>query len=303
MKYFIVSVFLGITSLTLNAQNAIPNEGFENWEEAGGLFSGYLDPVGWGTSNEVTNNFGFQTATRAQGGQWVHSGNFALRLETHQAPILNIPVQGGVATSPLIIDIVNQTVEPAGGVPFDLRPTAIRGWYQYFPAGSDSARIGLLLRRWNPASGERDTIAVALFETVDETPGYTLFEAPLQYQSELDPDTMLIGIICSKVVDPAVGTVMYVDDLELVYDELTSVSPPESALISVFPNPSNGTFSCNHPHAFLAEISDTKGRQVATITSNGDQGIFTTYSLKGIYVVRFFNRNGQLLGHSRIAFE
>lgn len=303
MRNLLFSLFSLLCTLSLTGQNAIPNEGFESWDEAGGLFSGYLEPSGWGTSNSVTNNFGFQTATRAEGNQWVNSGNYALRLETHQAPILNIPVQGGVATSPLDIDLINQTVEPTGGVPFNLRPTALRGWYQYFPAGSDSARVGLLLRRWNPDSGERDTIGVALFETVDATAGYTIFEAPVQYQSGLDPDTMLIGIICSKVVDPAVGTVMYVGDLELFYDEVTSLTTPEERKITIFPNPSDGSFFCNHPSAVLAEITDTNGRNVAVIASGGDQSAFSIHSLNGLYLVRFFDRNRELIGYSRIVFK
>jgi hypothetical protein len=139
---------------------------------------------------------------------------------------------------------------------------------------------------------------------VDATASYTIFEASVQYQSELDPDTMLIGIICSKVVDPAVGTVMYVDDLELLYDDVTSLTiPEEKRKITIFPNPSDGSFFCIHPSAVLAEISDINGRKVAVIASGGDQNAFSIHSLNGLYLVRFFDRNGELIGYSRIVFK
>lgn len=295
--YLLIGIVLNC-SLTIG-QNAIPNPGFEDWSVYGGLFNSYEDPDGWGTSNSVTTTFQFQTATKATSPQFVRSGDYALRLETHYIGILDLVAPGGVATSELEIDIATQSVVPTTGVPFNLRPTSLEGWYQYYPAADDSARVAMLLRRWNDDTQERDTIAIALFETIELADEYTQFIAPFEYQSDLDPDTMLLGILCGKVEDAPEGTVMYVDELGLNYD-VTHVPVAEIAEIGIYPNPSSGGLwfenngymelcVINAQDAFVRTLSLAAG---ITQVDLGDLA-------PGIYLLNFSDHTGAPAGYAR----
>lgn len=282
------------------AQNEIPNAGFEIWEESGTLFSVYEEPVGWGTSNPETVAFQFQTASKTDEPQFVHAGNYALKLRTHQVDILNLSVPGGVATADLEINLVNQTVEASGGVPFTLRPSALQGWYQYLPAGADSARIGALLSRWNPVDQIRDTIAIALFETTEMTEGYTFFSSDFEYQSDLNPDTMIVGILCGKVVEPPVGTEMYVDDLSLEYD-VVGTNHHSLSQISAYPNPARNTLYYNAPSAEILELWNVQGVRSQTYFVSDQSGFLNLENLQpGIYILLYRNSSGLPIGQSRI---
>lgn len=282
------------------AQNEIPNAGFEIWEESGTLFSVYEEPVGWSTSNPETVAFQFQTASKTDEAQFVHSGNYGLKLRTHQIGILNLSVPGGVTTADLDINLVNQTVEASGGVPFTLRPSALQGWYQYLPAGADSARIGMLLSRWNPVDQIRDTIAIALFETTVLTEGYTLFSSDFEYRSDLNPDTMIVGILCGKVVEPPVGTEMYVDDLSLEYD-IVGTNHNTLGQISAYPNPARNTLYYNAPSAEIIELWNVQGVQRQTYFVSDQPGFINLENVQpGIYILLYRNSNGSPIGQSRI---
>lgn len=289
-RYIIIAILLN--SLLTQAQNAIPNAGFENWSASGGIF-GYEDPVDWGTSNSVTTTFQFQTATKATSAQFVRSGNYALRLETHYIGLLNLVVPGGVATSELEIDIAAQSVIPVSGVPFNLRPTVLEGWYQYYPAAEDSARVAMLLRRWNPETQMRDTIAIALFETTEGAETYTQFTAPFEYQSDLDPDTMLLGILCGKVEDAPVGTVMYVDDLDLIYDATITASPHVEEMV-LYPNPTSGLVWVENPNYLSVWIVNSQGVRVRHLPISHGLSQIDMHGLpQGRYVIQFLDKEGR----------
>jgi hypothetical protein len=299
MKYLGFVIVTLITVFQANGQNAIPNPGFEHWETGGSLLT-YEEPVGWGTSNPETVLFQFQTATKTSVAQFVRSGNLALRLETHYIGALNLAVPGGVATADLDINLANQSVEPVGGVAFNLRPSALEGWYQYYPAGPDSARVGMLLSRWNADTQVRDTIATAIFETTEQADSYTQFIAPFEYQSDLDPDTMLLGILCGKVEDAPIGTVMYVDDLDLIYGPV-SVANSDVHTIPLYPNPTRGQVRFGQSEAEVAEVFDINGTRLRVIPLQSGQQDFDLSELRaGVFIVKFSMRNGLFIGQSRL---
>ena len=282
------------------AQNEIPNPGFEYWEQFGTIFNNYEEPVGWSTSNAETVIFQFQTATKVEDDQFVYSGNYALKLRTHYIGILNLSVPGGVATADLNINLAIQSIEASGGVPFSLRPSALQGWYQYIPAAQDSARIGMLLSRWNPVNQLRDTVATAIFETTELTNGYIPFSTDFEYQSELNPDTMIIGILCGKVVDPPEGTEMYVDDLSLVYDAVSSFQNKVNR-INAFPNPARNRIFYNAPSAEIIELWTVQGVQSKTYNVLDQSDVINVEHVPpGLYIMRFYTSSGRVIGQSRI---
>jgi hypothetical protein len=280
------------------AQNAIPNPDFENWTLGGfPLIGTYEDPNGWGTINSTTYIVGIQTVTKATQPQYVKSGNYALRLETFFFAPLNRPAQGGAATAD--INIAEETLE--GGVPFNLRPSALQGWYQYYPVGVDTATIAILLSKWNFALGVKDTVGYALLRTSDPVAEYTQFSAELEYFMEVDPDTMIVGFVCSGQFAPGIGSVMYVDDVSLVFDPVTVREVARNKPL-IYPNPTRDIVRFDVPDAAFMQVRNLTGQVVFQRNiQSGEREISLSALTIGLYIVQFEDAQGKLLATSKIS--
>lgn len=277
------------------AQQAIPNPDFETWEEEGGFFSGYIDPAGWETVNGSTAILGLLTAERAEAGD-AFSGSYALRLESKFLGIANQVIPGIAATGNINIDTEN--VE--SGVPINNRPHAITGWYKYFPSGSDTGQVGIILTRWDAMSSTRDTIGVGGFFALGTTPAYTFFSGPIDYQSDLTPDTMTVVLVSSSRFEPQDGSTMFIDNLFLEYMP-TQLVAQEVAEIPVFPNPVEEEINFEVTGASLLEVFDQNGRLAEIIQlSQGQQRVSVPDLNAGQYLLRFLGRNSELLSRARI---
>lgn len=135
------------------------------------------------------------------------------------------------------------------GTPFTSRPKAIRGYYAYAPKVVDKAKkpyehlmgttdkcqILVLLTDWdepftvNTSEGifvDQDNdphiIAYKRFESDEQTAGYVPFEFELEYRRPDATPKYAVVIACSSYKGDfftgAVGSVMYVDEFEFVYE-------------------------------------------------------------------------------------
>jgi len=293
----LISLWL-LTTTTAFAQNAIPNPDFENWITGGiPIIGTYEDPTGWGTINSTTYVVGIQTVTKATQPQFVKSGNFALRLETYFFAPLNRPAQGGAATAD--INITEESLE--GGVPFNLRPSALQGWYQYYPVGTDTATMAILLSKWNTALGVKDTVAYALLRTSDLVSEYSQFTAELEYFLEDDPDSMIVGFVCSGQFEPGIGSVMYVDDVSLVFEPV-SVKASTKERVLLYPNPARDAVRFDLLNAALATVRSISGQIVLQQSlENGAQEITLTSLPEGLYLLQFTDEMGRALAISKLS--
>jgi hypothetical protein len=80
-----------------------------------------------------------------------------------------------------------------------------------------------------------------------------------------------------------------------VVSELTSVGDVRSEEISIYPNPSNGTFYVNSGGEFSVEVLDMSGTVIFS-QSNLQSGQPLTISQKGIFLVKVTSANGQKVG-------
>lgn len=179
-----------------------------------------------------------------------HSGQYAALLQT----------QAGPATTNFA-GTMNYGSFSAGtfnyfyGWPFAQRPTKLKFWYKYLNAGNDSALAGILLTKWN---GTRTIVGIGEFDISSNTPGYTLAEAPVNYSSGVNPDTIIIGFVSSNNANPTAGTMLYIDDISLDYSTAIENNPVINS-ISVYPNPcSNAMYitapaPCNH-HLIIRDV-------------------------------------------------
>jgi len=280
------------------AQNAIPNPDFENWT-TGGLppINSFEDPNGWSTVNSLTYLLGIQTVTKASQPQFVKSGNFALRLETFFVAALNRPVQGGAATAD--INVADESL--SGGVPFNLRPSALEGWYQYYPVGADTATMAILLSKWNSVLGVKDTVGYALYRPTEAVSVYTQFSAELEYFLEDDPDTMIVGFVCSGQFEPGIGSVMYVDDVSLVFEPV-SVTKSASKKPLLYPNPTRDFVRFDIPGAVWVIVRNLTGQIVLeqNLLNNNNQIHLSTLN-EGLYLLQFIDSGGKQIVTSKIS--
>jgi len=296
MKHMLLCIlFLPVTLL---AQNSIPNPDFENWT-TGGLppINSFEDPNGWSTVNSLTYLLGIQTVTKASQPQFVKSGNFALRLETYFVAALNRPVQGGAATAD--INVADESL--SGGVPFNLRPSALEGWYQYYPVGVDTATMAILLSKWNFALGVKDTVGYALFRTADPVSVYTQFSAELEYFLEDDPDTMIVGFACSGQFEPGIGSVMYVDDVSLVFEPV-SVNQVRKERKLVYPNPARDEVRFDVQEATHVVVRNIAGQVfLKQDLTKGLRLLDVSTWPTGLYLFQFNDVSGKPLATSRVS--
>lgn len=280
----------------VSAQNTIPNPGFENWVNGGTFFSSYQDPQGWGTINSATSLLGVETVKRDTNPQFVRSGNAAIKLETFFINLLNRPAQGICVTGSINID----TEEIEGGFSYNLRPDYFSGWYQYYPAGTDTGQVAAILTKWNLLLQQRDIIGVAGKWILDQTSVYQEFEVPFEYWSNESPDTLMVVLVSSSQFEPSVGSVMYIDDLSLNFT--TSIQKQTSKTNNtVYPNPASGIVYFESPIKSAFEVRSLKG----SIVSKGNVDIGkNSLDVKGwkvgFYMLNVLSETGDAVGVARI---
>ncbi len=236
---FIIALCFGAISQSFAQVDSIPNFDFENWEAA----DVGEKPIAWDVSNI---DLVLGTVTTVTKDPAAFSGNFCARLETieEDIPFVGIVVAPGIITlGEFVIDLVAMTGNVIGGIPFTARPTMLKGYYKYSPAGIDSCLIAIGLSKWNTGNNERDTVGYGYFNSKNTVTEWTLFEMLIEYASPDNPDSMNIIIMSTDTSILAIGSTLWVDSL--FFDFTTEIKDlTNNQSISVYPNPSaDGVFS------------------------------------------------------------
>lgn len=279
-----IKKLLSITSIALfsffsvSAQSTVPNGNFESWSGS--------NATSWNNLNGVAPG----SCTKATAGADIHGGSAAIILKT--LSVFGNTAPGTAATG--TINLLAQTV--TGGVPFTSRPDSLTGWYKYAPQGNDAGNIVGILLSADPA---RDTIAVAVFFPSGTVSSYTYFKAAFEYRLPDVPAQALFVMASSGATGGVVNTVMYVDDLGVVYNP--SVGVDEAAAtkeISVYPNPVSENLFVNMAGIQGANLSvfDITGKKVAQHTmSEKVNNINITALAKGMYVYQVNSSTNEVL--------
>jgi len=226
MKYFTFCFLTVIVTVSLTAQDTIRNPGMEKWS-----FHGYYrDPDGWTTFNALTGLLPVITAYQDSVPAEVHSGKFSIKLITKKA--VNDTPPGMLTTGK-----VNTTLGIVeGGIPINSRPSVLKGWYQYFPAGPDTASMEIHLFKWNSRTMSHDEIGTGVKYVSDSAATWTSFSVPVNYVSASVPDTVLMVFWASNR-GPKLNTTLILDDLN--YDFSSGIPEEEILPAKVYPNPFN----------------------------------------------------------------
>lgn len=191
------------------------------------------------------------------------------------------------------------------------KPSKLSGMYRYDTAATyssfDSARVVIVLKRWNAGLNKRDTVGMiehrlpvsSLVSQMDP------FEVNIpDWMPGTDPDSIVVTFLSSDdgFCDASDCLYLYVDDLTLTItgkDGQTSTVP-----FLMYPNPTSGEVRMQSSDAIADEIRvyDIKGTVMFSrqMTKHGEVLLPESHGLPaGIYIVEL-REKGNVLGRERL---
>lgn len=230
----------------------IPNMNFDSWYKSGKTWypkASASDQTWWDTANQGANVLSENNPTSPESGFVAvpGSGKNAARLETKS--VLGVLAAGNLYTG-RFKELQGTTAKLDFGVPFTGRPLGLKGYYSYAPKVIDKAQspyehmkgktdlmqIYLMLTDWDSPFAVSsdgtfvsmdDPAIIAFGEIVSDvsTDGkYVPFKIKLEYRDRTRTPKHAVIICCASrygdYFTGAVGSVLYVDEFELIYDPL-----------------------------------------------------------------------------------
>ncbi len=207
-------------------QQQIENPGFEYWEEIG-FGPDTLEPVNWSSlktsdGGEVINNV---IPVVWEQSSDAHSGMYSVKL-------INMPILTMIAPGTLTNGRVHATLPPSDAyvftidslpefhTPFFDLPDSLAVWAKFFPESNDIGHIVAVLHSDTAKiadSLQTNWIAVANIDFTSETSDWTKFEVPFVYLNTDTPEYILFAIYAGDAENSLEGSILYLDDFELIY--------------------------------------------------------------------------------------
>ncbi len=275
--------------MALFAQQQIPNHDFENWTNG--------EPDNWGTSNEnVMGIVQFTTVTQETAAPY--SGSYAAKVETVSENLLGSPITmpGILTLGTFELDIVNQSGDVVGGIPFTGRPDKLHGFFKSQPVGNDQSVVGIGLSKWRGT--HRDTIGQGYIVFSNTVTTWTPFEITINWSTAETPDSMNIIVSASDILNEVfvAGSTVWVDSLYLEYIAVPTANK-EIAKVQLgnYPNPfSDETvirFTASHSNNYRFTVYNILGELVFEKNYKAHKGInrfsFSAEGLDtGLYIYR-----------------
>ncbi len=206
MKNLFTILFLMFTSI-LFAQEQAPNSNFELWTDQ-------YTCDGWNNSIVVGTPPFSTTIYTAQRTANSFQGSYAVEMETQE--LLDYVIPGLFQLGEIIYD--GQNISIVGGYPFTDRPMGISVFTKYIPVDNDTAMVIAYMTKFNSQTSTTDTIAATFYPIMDTIIDYTELLMPFIYESEETPDTLNIMFLSSNPFNPKVGSTLYADSLQLLYE-------------------------------------------------------------------------------------
>ena len=200
-----------------------PSTNFETWTTVESL-----EPENWWTPNFALIN---QPPCVTQSTD-AHSGQYALRIENVLS--MNGDTVGFASNGYFYNE------EFAGGMAVVQNPMKVTGYYKYSPVGNDTALVGIFTSKYDSNLGYGVRLDSGLVK-LPAASNYTYFEVPLYYNGWPTADSLNITFASGNFQNDTsllvVGSVLLVDDIEVLYNPVSveEFSFQKSALI--YPNP------------------------------------------------------------------
>lgn len=242
-------------TFTTETPEQLPNMSFDEWHQGTpGGYTWYPMPEGveqiWGCANSGVNMVSAVNSTRPEYAFTASPGGAAVRMES--VKVFGMFAAGNIFTGQFIKATITGGVgaELDWGTPFASRPKSLKGYYSYSPKTVDNAADGfkdllgtkdkcqimVFLTDWDEPfrvvtatqtfvdlDNDPHIIALGKIESDEDTGGsYREFECVLEYRDEVRKPKYIVAVACSSMLGDyftgGQGSVMYVDDWELVYE-------------------------------------------------------------------------------------
>ena len=241
-------------AFTTETPEQLANMSFDDWHQGDpGGYTWYPMAEGvpqiWSSANPGVYMMSAVNSARPEYAYRAVQKGAAARLES--VKVFGMFAAGNVMTGEFLKATVSGGVgaELNWGTPFTSRPYSLKGYYSYSPKSIDNAsennkdklgqmdkaQILVMLTDWDEpflvktatetfVDYEKDThiIALGMIETDVDTKGqYVEFECPLVYRDEVRKPKYIVMVACSSLYGDyftgGLGSVMYVDEWELIY--------------------------------------------------------------------------------------
>jgi len=285
----------------VSAQTQLENAGFELWEDI--LVSDpdtIREPLEW-SSLKTSDNASLSTLAPVVcfRSNDAHSGNYSLKLENIQSFI----VANGVATNGRMHPSITTTdaysftdiEDSKWNTPLTGSPDSIVGWLNYAPQTGDIMQVKVVLHQGFGKQPDSDSaenwIAVAEYRSNVHTGGeWIRFSRPFTYYSEAVPEYILVILNSGNGYQPVAGSVLLLDDLELIYNSPQSNQDKlaqDKAYIYIAENRQLVLKGMDPAHFQNIDIFDISGRRLWTTKLASDQVNIEAANLgKGLYLVK-----------------
>lgn len=218
-----------------NAQEQLQNGDFEVWENVGAATE---EPENWSSlkTADALASTTPQVLTQDVG----RNGGFCPRLEVKT--VFGIAANGLMTNGRVHADfnpengyVFTDDNDPQWNTTFTSRPDSIVGWFKFAPQDSDKGKVEIILHVDEgrlPFNGfESNIVGRAKYEFTEEETEWKRFSAPFNYLSQVDPEFILVTVSSGDSTIAKTGSVLWVDDFELIYNEDNTASVKESSLI------------------------------------------------------------------------
>ncbi|HOY30305.1 MAG TPA: T9SS type A sorting domain-containing protein [Bacteroidales bacterium] len=272
-------LFCGAGCFLLNAQTQIPNPGFESWSVT------YPNnrPLNYRTIDTIGLHSCYKTTD-------VHGGSYAMKLRSLDTTIIIYNVKlPGVAT----LGRINPNYTIDKGIAFTDKPNNFRGYFKYLPVNTDTMSVIVYFWRYNSVLQAKDTMGGAFFDTSATINTYTMFDMPIQWDSNYTgmPDSMNIILLASNTVQN--HTYAFFDDFSFYYLPTGMIQPLDDVLAGVYPNPAKDILFMNNDDVADINLYSATGALIRQIiAAPGDHQLDVSDLPRGIYILRMKNEAG-----------
>jgi hypothetical protein len=269
-----------VTLTGVSAQPAKLNGGFETWNS-----KTLENPQNW--YMDTNNADAYKKTTDAA------EGNYALEMTTFQSQDEGINIIRPATISNGYYD--DNIDNWAGGTPFTNTVDTLAFYYKYAPAQpKDSAQVWVQFKKNGSFFWFNN-----VFLTASST--YKYVELPIAIMHPFyRPDSVIIYAQSSlwDNANQSVGSVLKIDDIHFKSRDMVTTLEPvrESAVVSIFPNPSDGLFrvDLNGKEVVSVVVFNLSGQQVLSLGKtqlSANPEIDMTAFPRGVYLVRINDGN------------
>jgi hypothetical protein len=226
MKFTTLTTILIASISSLLYAQQLENPGFESWENLG---NAQEEPLNW--SSLKTADALAATAPQVVSQDAGRNGGFCPRLEAKS--VFGITANGLLTNGRVHADfnpengyVFTDENDPQWNTVFDFRPDSLVGWYKYSPSGDDKGKVEIILHddvgRLPFTGYAANVIGRARYDITQESADWMRFSVPFTYLDSRDSEHILVTIACGDSTVSNDGSILWVDDLELIYNEPTS---------------------------------------------------------------------------------